>query len=105
MRAPGGSTYNQGLGAKQSSRISLRYRKYKPQIRKLRSRHWIAAPVSILRILRVPRLAMTGWGYAPPSAHGTGTGEGGFETRPYGRVITRKRTPRPNPTSLIFDIC
>ncbi|MDR0935149.1 MAG: hypothetical protein LBM98_00535 [Oscillospiraceae bacterium] len=57
------------------------------------------------------RLAMT--------AHGAGTGEGGFETRPY--VYCTTRNPRPNPhncqlsivnchnlrpsqTSLIFDI-
>ncbi|MDR0935970.1 MAG: hypothetical protein LBM98_04730 [Oscillospiraceae bacterium] len=43
----------------------------------------------MLRIASVPRLAMTGWGYAPPlvrgagTKEGAGTGEGGFETRPY----------------------
>jgi uncharacterized protein (DUF2342 family) len=39
-------------GAKQSSSTNHRYRM-------LRSRHWIAAPVSTLRIASVPRLAMT----------------------------------------------
>ncbi|MDR0936941.1 MAG: hypothetical protein LBM98_09690 [Oscillospiraceae bacterium] len=41
-----------GLGAKQSSAAVLRYRM-------LCSRHWIAAPISLVRIASVPRLAMT----------------------------------------------
>ncbi|MDR0935879.1 MAG: hypothetical protein LBM98_04270 [Oscillospiraceae bacterium] len=39
---------------------------------------------------------------AAPLPGGEFTGEGGFETRPY--VYCTTRNPRPNPTSLIFDI-
>jgi hypothetical protein len=41
----------------------------------LSPRHWIAARLNVLRIASAAVLAKT--------AHGAGTGKGGFETRPY----------------------
>ncbi|MDR0936610.1 MAG: hypothetical protein LBM98_08025 [Oscillospiraceae bacterium] len=63
-----------------------------------------------LRIASLPVLRNEGQGVALPRAvrgavtrlgRGLRAGEGGFETRPY----ATPRNPRPNPSSLIFDIC
>ncbi|MDR0936936.1 MAG: hypothetical protein LBM98_09665, partial [Oscillospiraceae bacterium] len=53
-----------------------------PQIRMLRSRHWIAARLYALRIANRAALAMTG----------------------ERRGLRHKRNPRPKLSSLIFDI-
>ncbi|MDR0936705.1 MAG: hypothetical protein LBM98_08500 [Oscillospiraceae bacterium] len=71
--------------ARQSSAGSVTYVSGVPTTGLLRT-------CNTLRIASLPVLRNDGQGFALAPEHGAGTGEGGFETRPY-----EPRNPRPTP--------